>query len=322
MAGESVSYTAAEAFQDYIREFREDLFSQLFYGFKTSQLATPHEGVKGELVLTELQIGDNLVKRWSKTFAAVSGAVDFNPRVLATVLNKVDLSIVPQEYESSYLGMMRRKGQDPTDWPFQAYVLERLMAKIKQEMEYAIWQAEAAGSPSSNDYLRQTFDGYLTIIEDAIAATTITPVTTGAITSSNAVASFRLLWNELLDPYKESGVDFFCSYSLYDAYRINYKTLYGQHPNEVVINDTDYMGLQYELGGGQSMIIPVSGLSGSGRVVCTPRANLHYGVDAFEDFENFNVEQDTRELKFWMDFRMGAQIGILQDGILVVNDQA
>lgn len=282
----------------------------------------PHEGIKGELVLTELLIGQNLAKRWSKSFSAVSGAIDFKPRVLATKLNKVDLSVVPQEYESSYLGMARRKGQDPTDWPFQAYVLQQIMNQLNQEMEHAIWQAEAAASPSSSDYLRETFDGFLTIIADAIAATDLTPVTTGAITDSNAVASFRLLWKELLAAYKESGVDFFCSYEIYDSYRIDYKEQYGQHPNEEVISGTDYTGLRYELGGGKSFIIPVPGLEDSGRVVVTPRQNLHFGVDAFEDFQSFNVEQDTRELKFWMDFRMGAQIGIIKDGVLVVNDQA
>jgi hypothetical protein len=36
----------------------------------------------------------------------------------------------------------------------------------------------------------------------------------------------------------------------------------------------------------------------------------------------FRVQNDIRELKFAMDFRMGAQILLQKNGVLVVNDQA
>lgn len=322
MPGESVTFTRARAFQDYVRTYAENLYSQLFYGFKSAQLVTAHEGIKGEKILTELEIGDNLAKRWAKSFDPVTDAIDFIPRKLKTVLNKVDLSIVAQEFETSYLGMMRQKGQKVDDIPFQAYIFDRIMAKLNQELEYAFWQAAEAATPAATDFLRQTFDGILTIITKAITATTITPVVTGAINSTNAVEKFRLLWEEVDEANKEAGVDFACSYALYDAYRIRYKTLYGQHPNEPLITGTNFTGMPFELGGGNSRIIPFPGMSGSGRVVLTQLSNLHYGMDAFNDIEMFNVEQEVREMRFWMDFRMGTQIGMIRDGSLVVNDQA
>lgn len=323
MAGESIVYTSAESFQAYVREYSDRLFTKLFYGFKTAQLATPYEGVKGEMILSELQVQDNIIKRWAKAFNPVAAA-EFVPTTLKTTLNKVDLSIVPQEYEASYLGMMRQKGQNPRDWPFEAYIMEQIMNKMNQEMEYAFWQGDEAVSPAATDNLRETFDGILTIIADAITATTVTPVATGAITSSNALASFFSMWQQVGEAYKEGGIDFFCSYAVFDNFRNDYKTTYGANPIETeVINNAGYsvMGLRYEYGGGNSYIIPTPGLSGSGRVIATPRENLVYGIDDPSDL-TFNFDTANRELQFWADFRMGVQLLQARDGILVVNDQA
>lgn len=323
MAGESVVYTSAEAFQDYVRQFRKELYRQLYYGFKTSYLATPFEGVKGEEIISESVITNALVRRWSKSFNPVQAA-EIKPVKLVTSLNKVDISVTPQDYEKSYLGILRRKGQNPTDWPFEEYMMKQFMDKVMQEMEYAIWHAEAAAVPNANDELIATFDGYLKHIATAITNNEVTPVATGAFTANNAVASLRTMWADVDEMYKETGTDIFMSYELYDYYRINYKNEFKANPIETeTINESGYVakGLQYELGAGNSFITPVPGLAGSGRVIITPRNNLIYGMDDPSDL-SFNFEQEKRELCFWMDFRMGAQILMKRDGILVVNDQA
>lgn len=318
--GDSLDYSRAAAFQDYVREFAEELFTELFYGFKTADLATIHEGIKGEKVFTQLEVADNLARRWAKSFDPTDAA-SFKPRKLVTVLNKVDFSIVPQEYESSYLGMFRKKGQSVTDWPFQAYIMEKVLAKLKQEFEVAAWQGVEEASPSAGDYLRQTFDGYLQILVEALAAGDIDAVPTGAITSSNILAKLREMWAEVLTQYKEGGMDIFMSYTLYDAYRIAYKDAYKIDPVFAQVTNAGYKGIEYELGAGNTRIIPINGMGTSGRVVITPRENLVLGIDSSSDVM-FNTEQEVRELKFWMDFRMGAQIMIQKNGILVVNDQA
>lgn len=318
---ESVDHSYAQAFQDYVRTYAEELFTELFYGFKTADLVTTHEGIKGEKVFTQLEVADNLVRRWGKTFSPLANAVAMKPRVLKTVLNKVDLSVVPQEYESSYLGMLRKKGQDPTDWPLAAYVMEKVMAKIKTEFEVAVWQGAEEAVPSNGDFLRQTFDGYLTIIAKALTAGDITAVATGASTTANIIANLRLMWAEVRSEYKEAGTDIFMSYELYDTYRKAYKDAYKIDPAYIQITEAGYQGILYELGNGNTRIIPINGMAGSDRIVITPRENLAMGIDSPDD-TMFNTEQDKRQLDLWMDFRMGAQIMIQKDGILVVNDQA
>lgn len=317
----SLNFDQAQAFQDYVRTYAEDLFCEMFYGFKTADLARMFEGIKGEHVITQLEIGDNLARRWNKNFEAIADAATFKPRVLKTVLNKVDLSVTPQDYEASYLGAYRKKGQNVGDWPFEAYVMSKIMAKLLQEFEVASWQAVAEASPSAGDYLRQTFDGYLQIIANAITAGDINPVATGALSGSNIIAKLRDMWSDVLSVYKENGTDILMSYELYDLYRIAYKDAYKIDPAYIQITESGYQGVQFELGNGNTRIIPVNGMAGSGRVVITPRENLALGIDSASDVM-FNVEADKRELHFWMDFRMGAQILLPKDGILVVNDQA
>ena len=316
----SIIHDAAIAQQAYVREYADQLFGRLFYGFQTAQLATIHEGIKGEKLITEWSVGSNLARRWAKSFDPTTVG-EFKPVTLKTVLNKVDFSIVPTEYESSYLGQFRKKGQDMRDWPFQAYIMDETMKVLNQEFEVACWQGAEEASPSAGDYLRQTFDGYLTLIAKAITAGDITPVATGAITSSNAVAKFRDLWAAVDPVYKTAGVDIFVPYALYDAYRINYKDTYKIDPAYVEITSAGYRGIAYELGNGNATIIPVHGMGSSGRVVITPRSNLVLGIDSPSDVM-FNVKEEIRELRLWMDFRMGAQILMKRNGILVVNDQA
>lgn len=318
---DSLDHSYAQSFQDYVRTYADELFCEMFYGFKTSDLAKTYEGIKGEHVITQLEIGENLARRWAKTFDPVTDAATFKPRVLKTVTNKVDFSIVPQQYEASYLGAWRKKGQDPADWPFAAYVLSKIMAKLQQEFEVAVWQGVEEASPSAGDYLRQTFDGYLQIIAESLTAGDIDAVTTGAITGSNIIAKLRDMWAEVLSQYKENGTDILMSYAMYDTYRIAYKDAYKIDPAYIDITNSGYRGVQFELGNGNTRIIPVNGMAGSNRIVITPRENLTIGIDAGSDFV-FRVKEDIRELQFAMDFRMGAQILMQKNGILVVNDQA
>jgi hypothetical protein len=317
----SVDHSYAQSFQGYVRTYAEEMFTELFYSFKTSELAQMFEGIKGEHVITQLEIGENLARRWNKSFEPVADAATHKPRVLKTVLNKVDFAVTPQDYEFSYLGAARKKGQDPADWPFQAYVMEKVLAKLNQEFEVAAWKGVAAAVPASGDYLRETFDGYLQIIAAALTATDITAVATGAISAANIIEKLRLMWESVLPVYKENGTDIFCSYTIYDMYRKAYKDAYKVDPAYLEVTNSGYRGIDYELGNGNTRIIPINGMSGSGRVIMTPRENLTLGIDSSSDVM-FNVEQEKRELHFWMDFRMGAQILMQKDGILVVNDQA
>ena len=219
-----------------------------------------------------------------------------------------------------YYGFLRKRGQDPYDFRFEAFILMKLNEKLRSEFENAVWQAVDDGSPADGDLLNATFDGFLEIISDEITGTAITEIGTGAITSSNALEKFRLMWASVDKAYKEAGTAILCSHTDYDNYRINYKDTYHQSPVTRPVVDTNYDGIEYEMGGGRTMIIPIPGLGSSRRVIITPLDNLVIGIDGLNDL-NWNVEQDHWSLDLFSAFRIGVQFRTVESGVLVVNDQ-
>ena len=165
----SINLASAESFRDYVEDFGTELFGRAYYGFESANIATLHEGVKGKKILTELIMGD-LARRWAKNFTPTEDQLNFKPRTLEVSTCKVELQICPQDFESTYLGMFRRKGQNHDDIPFEGYILDKIMKKLAQEFEVAFHQAQKAGTPAAADLMKQTFDGLNKVIADEIAA--------------------------------------------------------------------------------------------------------------------------------------------------------
>jgi len=307
----SLNTASAASFRAYVQDYYDTLLTDLFVKFKSAPLFTTHEGVKGKLTLTKLTTAD-LVRRYSSTFAPVSDAFTFAPRHIDVVDAKVDLSIIPKEFESSYLGKFRGKGQDSMDLPFEGYILADAMAKIQAELEMAIWRGAAAESPASTDKLIALFDGIREIIKDEITATTLSTVTTGALTNTNAVASVESVHAALGDAYLDNVVDIFMNPIDRIKFIQDYRERYGKY---TVAADGSVA-----LETGNAMIHVVSGVPVN-CLLATPKENIHYAYDGAMDASMFNFEQEDRRIKMWLDFKIGVNFGIVNDDIIAVNNQ-
>lgn len=318
------NYSALEAFQDYIQEHSTDVWSKMFYGFFTAGLASIVTGLKGKLTLPLLTIGDNLSKRWTSTFGDAPNNDDkviWTQRVIESFLNKIEFSFVPTEWENNYMGFLRKSGQDPYDFPFEAFVLMKIIQKQRKEFEDAVWHAVQAGTPADTDLLQATFNGFLKIISDEITATNISPVLTGAITKANIIEKIQDMWAAVDTAYKtDAEMAILMDFTDFDLYRIAYKEKYHQSPQTAPQTGTDYPGILFELGGGRVRMIPVPGLGTSKRKIITPLNNLVIGYDGVENM-NINVEQNKWQLDFFGAYRIGVQFRTLEEGVLVVNDQ-
>jgi hypothetical protein len=316
----STDYSQVAAYRAFVESISAEIFTKLYLGFRTANLVTHHEGVKGEKRWTEMQL-KSLAKRYSAAFSATN-TNDLVPEVLKVHACKVEHKEVPQEIEDTYLGFLRRNGFNHQEWPLERYTIMKLMDKLAEEMEIAVWQGDAAASPASTDLLAAVFDGYLKKIADAITATDVTPVSTGALDNTTSLAGLQAMYANVPAAVKAAGVDIMMSYKQFDNYLIDYKTTYNVAPAYVQIQGADYQGVRYELGGGNSTIIPVPGMGDSDRIIMHRRENFHLGYDSLADWGNFNFEQQVRELLYWMDFKVGTHITLLRDGIAVVNDAA
>lgn len=307
----ALNLASAESFQDYTRDFAPDLLSKAYVGFKSADLMTKHEGVKGELTLTELTVAD-LVRRYSSTFAPLANALDFTPRTLRVQKAKVDLEIIPADFESNYLGMFRKKGQDFKDLPFEGFIMDKIMAKIQSEQEAAIWKAAAAGLPSSSDKLIALFDGVREVIKDEVTATNLTPVATGALTSTNCVAAAENVHAALGDAYQDETVDIFMNTKDKIKFVQDYRERYGKYTKEADGSVTLETG---------NAIFHFSAYVPANCILVTPKENLHYGYDGPFDDSMFNFLDAPRAIRMWMDFYMGFNFGIVSNEIIAVNNQ-
>ena len=138
----SANLAAAAAYKNSVHELGPDFIYKAFYAFKTMLHATVAEGNKGKRTLTEIMVGD-LVYAWNKNFNPRQNAIDYRPREIEVVAQKFDLAFVPQEYEATYLGAARKKGQNPgSDLPAEAEHMMLIMAKIASELENAVWRGQ------------------------------------------------------------------------------------------------------------------------------------------------------------------------------------
>ncbi len=315
----SANITAVQAYRDYVQDFSDDLIRQGFYTTKTTMYATVEEGIKGRKTLTRLKVATGKAVAWSAGFSAASDAISMEPRHIDVVPVKRDLSFVPQEFEASYIGFMRKRGQNPgSDLPFEAYILQDILARHAEELEASFWAAQKATTvvPGTTP-MAQTFDGFLEIIADAITATQIpsgsviaTPG--GAITTSNIVALVETMWNALGAAYKEQPVDIFMSWANFQKYNQGYRAEFGKYVSD---NKSAAVTLDFSQ---NARLIPMPGMGSSNRIVMTPGRNLHVGFDLQAD-QIFNMEQNKRVIDYWMDFKVGVQIAQTDEG-LVVND--
>jgi hypothetical protein len=315
----SANLTAAAAYRDYVQDFSDELITRAFYSPKTVDMSTVHEGVKGRLTLTRLKALAGAARAWSKDFQPVDNAVAFEPRHLDVFAIKRDLSFVPQEFEQTYLGYVRKQGQNPgSDLPFEGYILQHILSTHAEELDAALWQGVRAGTVTGGTTaMSATFHGILKLITDAVTATTLAPVVTsgGAITQANVIGLIETMWDGLGAAYKENAVNIFCSWDTFQKYQKAYRDAFGKYVSD---NKDATVTLDFSK---NAVLVPMPGMGASNRIVMTPAANLHVGFDSMSD-QMFNFEMNKRVVDFWMDFKVGVQIAQLDEGAVVVNDLA
>jgi hypothetical protein len=305
----SINYTSVAALRDYVLDYYEPLLTKLYFGFRSSGLVTPHEGVKGREWITQMTVGA-LAKRYNKTFSPTANAINFIPRQLIVAPAKVDLEITPKDFESTFLGKNRQPGQNPYDLPFEGQIIDGILSKLAEEMEIAFWQGNAASVPDNADLLIALFDGVKTVITDEIA--NLSPVTTGAITNTNALESVENVYKTIGKAYKDAGSDVFLSYDVYEKFIINYRKEIGgnfEHADGNVRLPWNYRAAVHVLPG-----IP------DNCILVTPKENLHYGYDGAMDASMIRFEEETRNIRMFMDFNMGFQFGIVDPSVIALND--
>jgi hypothetical protein len=214
------------------------------------------------------------------------------------------------------MGEYRKQGFQPDDIPFQGFILMKIVEKLMTEMEIACYKGVRLANPADGAPLTDLVDGLLHIIADEITATNLTPVTTAAHTTSNAVANAEAVHAALAEEYQASSTVMLCSMAFARKYCTNHKVDFGKYTSDKKQGAL----IQIPLDFGDCMLTPTYGMSGSSRLICTPASNLIHLYDDGADATKIRVQEIHRSTDLMIDGKVGFDFGIVHDKILAVNN--
>lgn len=296
----------------YLRENRNIMLSELVLGDDFERRFEIYEGVKDELAMPNLTITDLVKPADASTFSPTGNALAFDAQLLKVRGLKVDLQIVPSDLENTWLGTLRKRGQDPHDLPFEQFIMDRIIAKTRENVYMkAIYNGTYNASGTTPG---ATMDGFLKLIADAVTASKLTPVVTGAITAANVEEKLLMVYDALDEAYKLGTTQMKVSAQIFDWYIRHQRTTYG--------SAQDYDGVETMLYGTMCMLVREPALGTSGRVICTPQENMVLGIDSMSDSSNIRTQEFNRTIKVMIDFKAGVIFKELNNKVIAINDQA
>lgn len=299
----------------YFRKDKGVLVREMLLGMNIEDRMEIWDDCKDEVPLPNLGIEDLVKPADATTFSPTSNALKFGARTLKVRPWKVDLQLIPSILEKSWLGAAKPKGSDQYALPFEQFIMQHIIEKIHENIRLkALFKGDynAAGTTPG-----AIMDGLLTLVTDEITATNITPVVTGAVTSSNVIDKIEAVYDNLGEGYKNVPTICLVSPTLFDWYVRKYRATYGVN--------MDYKGMaqgSVMIDGTLCTIMREPGMASSQRIVITPKSNIVYGVDSLGEENNMEVQKFDRTLKIMIDAKSGIQFKEIHARALAVNDQA
>jgi hypothetical protein len=245
------------------------------------------------------------------------GGVTFTPKAIPLYNVKVDQLFYPDDLKNQWLSFLTSNSLDRTTWPFvrwfiESYVMGQIMHDMETQAIYSgVFAAPTAGTANNAN---QIMNGVKKIINDAVTGTTITPIATGApsttaLTWCTQVEDFtkgipELYWNQNL----QINMSRTLARRYKEGRRTKYNSNYAQVSEQLAVEDTD-----------NTSVIGRGSMIGATKIWTTPKMNA---ILAFKGGSNANiveVEKVDRQVKVYTDFWVGA--GFIDDGLVFTNDR-
>lgn len=301
----------------------EALFSKYFTMMDNDGHMRVYEDVIDKQPLYELDVTDPGQPGNRDTYAPKANVLNWKNRTLEVKNGEVTLKLTQQEIEALHKTHLAKVAAETRrgsvyDVPFEEYMMQRVLMRLVDRIESILkWKGALNASGTTTADIA---NGFLTFIAADITSEAIpaNQVFAGAaITVSNAEAQMLGVLNTLATTDPEALTQDLVMYVAPENakfYWENYRAVHGALP----YND----GFQKRFFNDMPNIelIPQVGLSGSDRVILTPRFNLAIGSDALERIGNIEIEKRERAIHVLVDFKIGFNYGISK--MIWTNDQA
>lgn len=158
-------------------------------------------------------------------------------------------------------------------------------------------------------------------IADDVTNSLITPTTIGEIDNSSvyAYAAFTELFRTLPEVYRNFGVTAYCSYTDFDFLLDDFEGSVGKYTE----NDKNWVngrGIFLPKSGRKCLVLPCTWMSGSRRIIMTPKVNMLMGTDLENDQNKIKLEEELWQTLYGISGTLGFQIR--DPKAMVINDQA
>lgn len=293
---------------NYLGKFQKKLFATMRNALDIAKDLYVMPGIKNSENLTKLKVKDG-IKGYEEDFEPDAGDLEYIPRKITVELLKRDIRVNVLKYRNTWMAEVMRRGVQPKDFPFAQFVLETVAKAIAAEINDNAYYA-VAGTRTS---FATTVDGLAKIIADEITAGNITPVATGAITNTNAVAQLEKVLAEVAPVYIKNGLQVDISYNVWRKYQEDYRERYGKYTQRN--EDGNFIVDSY---GPNVILKPATWMGTSQRIIATPYENLILGTDSLGDTERLMPESRFEIIDLRALFAMGFQIRDLD--AIWVND--
>jgi hypothetical protein len=322
---EAVSIPSAELVQEFLTDKGKEVIKKMFYGFESAAMVRKFDGVTDKLILADQDVTTDLIREWNATMSTTDDAIEVSEVKLEVAQLKTELKfILRSETMRAYKAYLKGAGISTDDMNIVEYLIQQPIEKQMQEMEDAMWQGEEQSSGIGTRKLIERINGFRFLANAAATAGNGTVVTTGAITSSNAVTKVQDFYKAAHKTMKNKGMHIFCSYAVFEAYQEHLLTLHAsadQQIQEVKGMGYTLQGIKLRLGAGRSFLVPVPGMGDDDFLIGTRSEFLAYGFDYESEWTNWDIQKHGWETWALNAFPMGVQILLKKPGFLLVNDR-
>ncbi|MBS1684751.1 MAG: hypothetical protein JSS76_08355 [Bacteroidetes bacterium] len=256
---------------------------------------------------------------YSPTFTG-EGSLVLSDRELTTKPAKDEYLIDAFEFEDTYL-RLNRKDATLDVIPYENYFWQQVAGRVTDKLiTSVIWKGDT-DDVSTNKAIR-ICDGLEKILAQAVIDGDVTPVVTGALTSSNAVGKMELVYSTAMAAQPaliSKPMIIYCSPTNRLNYKLNYRSSYPQDGDPETY-ENGVKTLYLKLAEQPVEIKAVDWLAGSNKLILSPADNLIMGTNKMSDMNTLKVVPDVWTQKIGLRFVVGLQIRDTE--VLFANDAA
>lgn len=280
---------------EYFRDQKKTIIDSLEKEEDWRPFCTEEVGVKDQRIGTVIKHKGDVMQPYQTKFTP-KGGVKFVPEINQVRACKIDVEITPQEIERTALAWLKTDGSQYTKTPFVGKVLDKILQRLRYDINNVVVNGNYQGPPPdgvAGDTLA-SFDGWVKIYNNAVAAGKIVPYALGAITKDNVVDKLEEMFDVVPLNKRLPGLQMFVDQRTLLKY---HRRRRGTEFQNAIVMNTTLDGTVCQL------VAPLNWPEG--RIMMAHKENMLYMEDGINEEMNMTFQWNGRVINCMVDFKRG-----------------